>query len=355
MNNSKKIRYAIIGSGWRSRFYLRIAKALPDLFEVTGMLVRSKEKMDTFSKEYGIFVTMNKVELMNTKPDFIVVVINKQGILELCIELMREGIPILTETPPAVSIEDLQEFWRTKVEFNAKVQVAEQYLFYPKYDARLKIAKEGFLGDIQTVTLSGIHGYHGVSMIRSFLGAHFTNVKISAKKYSYPIAVTQDRDGMLKKGETKVFHRVRADLEFENGTVGFYDYCGLQYHTYVRSQQLIVQGTRGEIENDKVCYLTEDNVPMRQMLTPVTDGVHPGIESIGFAGKPIYQNPFNSNLLAEDETAIARILLGMKHYLETGEEWYSLAEAMQDTYLALLMNEAVARGEEVTSTTQEWA
>lgn len=35
-----KIRYAIIGSGWRALFYIRIAKALPEQFEVTGILVR---------------------------------------------------------------------------------------------------------------------------------------------------------------------------------------------------------------------------------------------------------------------------------------------------------------------------
>ena len=28
-----KIRYGVIGSGWRAEFYIRIAKAVPDKFE----------------------------------------------------------------------------------------------------------------------------------------------------------------------------------------------------------------------------------------------------------------------------------------------------------------------------------
>ncbi|RYG23273.1 gfo/Idh/MocA family oxidoreductase, partial [bacterium] len=37
-------RFAIVGAGWRTEFFLRIAKALPDQFEVTKVLVRSDEK-----------------------------------------------------------------------------------------------------------------------------------------------------------------------------------------------------------------------------------------------------------------------------------------------------------------------
>ena len=39
-----KIRYGVIGSGWRAEFYIRIAKAVPDKFEFTAVLIRDKEK-----------------------------------------------------------------------------------------------------------------------------------------------------------------------------------------------------------------------------------------------------------------------------------------------------------------------
>lgn len=40
----KKIRFGLIGSGWRAEFYIRIAKMLPEQFELTGVLIRDKEK-----------------------------------------------------------------------------------------------------------------------------------------------------------------------------------------------------------------------------------------------------------------------------------------------------------------------
>ena len=48
-----KVRFAVVGSGWRSFFYIRIAKALPEIFELTALLCRSREKADRFRREYG--------------------------------------------------------------------------------------------------------------------------------------------------------------------------------------------------------------------------------------------------------------------------------------------------------------
>ena len=44
----RKIRFIIVGSGWRSLYYVRIAKALKDRFELCALLCRTKEKADRF-------------------------------------------------------------------------------------------------------------------------------------------------------------------------------------------------------------------------------------------------------------------------------------------------------------------
>ncbi len=36
--------FAIVGAGWRAAFFLRIARALPGRFAVTGMVVRDPER-----------------------------------------------------------------------------------------------------------------------------------------------------------------------------------------------------------------------------------------------------------------------------------------------------------------------
>ena len=38
------IKYGIVGAGWRSEFYLRIAELLPKEFSVSGIYIRNSEK-----------------------------------------------------------------------------------------------------------------------------------------------------------------------------------------------------------------------------------------------------------------------------------------------------------------------
>ena len=58
--------------------------------------------------------------------------------------------------------------------------------------------------------------------------------------------------------------------------------------------------------------------------------------------------------LNEDETAIACFLDRMQGYLAGGAEVYPLADALQDAYLALLMERALAAGQPLKSTPQPW-
>ena len=56
----KKIKFAVIGSGWRAQFYIRIAKAVPDMFELTDVLIRDKIKGEKFSHLWCVCGTDNR-------------------------------------------------------------------------------------------------------------------------------------------------------------------------------------------------------------------------------------------------------------------------------------------------------
>ncbi len=38
------IRFGLIGAGWRAEFFLRIAQALPDRFQITGVVTRNADR-----------------------------------------------------------------------------------------------------------------------------------------------------------------------------------------------------------------------------------------------------------------------------------------------------------------------
>src|SRR5688572_3578708 len=102
------ISFAIIGAGWRSEFFARVARELPDHFRLTGLLSRSAEKAAIFGRTWQVPVAASLNELLATKPDFVVVSVPWGVGEELVIELSRRGVPVLYETPPSPSLEGLR-------------------------------------------------------------------------------------------------------------------------------------------------------------------------------------------------------------------------------------------------------
>ena len=96
------LSYLIVGSGYRSKFYARIAATYPELFSAM-FLCRSEEKADLMRRETGIPATCSREECGKFRPDLVVVVVNKAGLTDVCIEWAQRGYPVLVETPAAMT------------------------------------------------------------------------------------------------------------------------------------------------------------------------------------------------------------------------------------------------------------
>ena len=140
----KPLSFVTVGSGWRSLFFVRIAKTCPELFELKYMLCRTQEKADKMALEHDIPTTVSASECELAKPDFVVVAVSKSTLYEVTKKWTGKGFPVLCETPAADSVGDLKELWEL-LKAGAKVQVAEQYHRYPIMAAGLKAIKDGRL------------------------------------------------------------------------------------------------------------------------------------------------------------------------------------------------------------------
>ncbi|HNW87098.1 MAG TPA: Gfo/Idh/MocA family oxidoreductase [Candidatus Limiplasma sp.] len=342
-----KVKYGLIGSGWRAEFYLRIARLVPDQFEVTAVMVREQAKGEAVAARFGVPVVSDLDGLLATKPDFVVACVKRGFLAGYVTELSRRGVPALCETPPAETEAELLNLWEDVNRFSGRVQVAEQYFAQPLYAAYETALRGGLIGRVENISLSALHGYHGASIIRRYLNAGFGNAAIYGKRYRYEVTETYGREGMCFDGETFVCPRDRLTFEFDNGTTAFFDFSDpAQYHSFIRTRQLNVQGVRGEIDDLTVRYLTEQNVPVTQELKRIDLGVYGNQEwchfGIMLGERFLYRSPFGNARLNDDEIAVATCLQGMRRYLETGEDCYSLRDALQDMYLCLTMERALS-------------
>ena len=313
------IRFAVIGSGWRSLFYVRIARALPDMFELTALLCRGQEKADRIQKEYGIHTTTSEDEIIASKPDFVVSAVNKSSMSDVVRYWAAKGIPVLSETPAGLDIDTLKAI-RQDVENGARIQVAEQYFLYPSIKAVIDECKSGTIGEPVSLTISAMHDYHAASVIRRMLDTGLEDVTVTGKTFSMKVTDTRTRYEVLTEGRVVEKEEKHLIMEYADGKTAFYDFMSDQYRSPIRNRYINLRGTRGEIINDTVYYLDKDNLAACKKLD--------------------IKNPYGYAGLSEDEAAITGILLGMKEYVDKGKEVYPMNEALYDAYMGILMCEA---------------
>lgn len=331
------IKYAILGAGWRSEFYLRIATLLPDTFKVSGIYIRNPEKQVEFAEKYNVKIVTSLDELLNTDFDFIVSCVNKAGICDTVRELANKNIPVLTETPIGTSIAEIDNFL-AEIKPEWRVQVAEQFHFMPRNAAIKSIIESSILGEITQVQLSCCHDYHAASLIKFFLGTGDEMPETSS--FTLPDSVNRynSRAGLLNEPETVTSEEKFVVLRFKDKTA-IYDFNYEQYFSDIRRSRILIRGTNGEILNDECTYL-KDGIPHSFTLKRNSYGTNESLDgytlvNITAEGMVLYENPFKGARLSDEEIAIATCILNMKKYLETGVPFYTLIEAANDSKMFL--------------------
>ena len=331
------IKYAIIGAGWRSEFYLRKAALLPDTFKVSGIYIRNPEKQVEFAEKYNVKIVTSLNELLNTDFDFIVSCVNKTGICDTVKELSSKNIPLLTETPIGTSLSEIDAFL-SEIKSDWRVQVAEQFHFMPRNAAIKSVIESGILGEITQVQLSCCHDYHAASLIRFILGTLDEMPEVSAFSLTDTVNRYNSRGGLLKKTELVTAEEKFVLLKFKNKTA-IYDFNYEQYFSDIRRSRILIRGTNGEILNDECTYL-KGGLPHAFKLRRNSYGANESLDgftlvNITAEGRVLYENPFKDARLSDEEIAMATCLLNMKKYLETGTPFYTLREAALDSKIFL--------------------
>lgn len=359
MTDGRSIRFGLVGGGWRAEFFTRVAAALPERLQLAGVLQRDAAKAAAFALKWNTVVCHTLDAMADLEPDFVVVSVSAAAYPGFARELHRLNLPVLCETPAGLDLPAMLEIWEL-VEAGLRLHVAEQYLFQPLHAARLALIAQRKLGRVSSARVSTAHGYHGVSLMRKFMGVGFEDATIRARQFVAPLCEGPGRAGPPSEEELVQSTQLLGEFDFGD-RLGLFDFTDMQYWSYVRSHHVVIRGERGEIADSDVRYLEDFRTPVVQELKRVDRGqfgdldgyYHQGI----LAGDDYaFRNPYPYARLMDDEIAIATVLEKMGACARgEGAGPYPFAEAAQDQYLSLSMSEAAATGAAVRTTRQPWA
>ncbi|MBO0792609.1 MAG: Gfo/Idh/MocA family oxidoreductase [Ktedonobacteraceae bacterium] len=352
-------RFGIVGGGWRSLFFLRAAQALPDRFEVAGMTVRNEARGQELEEAWGVKTYRTLDELLRIADlRFVVVSVPRSVAPQIISTLAERAIPVLTETPPAPDLAGLLALHDLS-RHGARIQVAEQYHLQPLHAARLAFTHSGKLGVVTQAQVSIAHGYHGISLIRRFLGITFEPARITAHRFTSPLIAGPERSGPPSQERLVQSEQHIAYLDFGD-KLGVFDFVNdHQYRSWIRSPRLLVRGNHGEINATHASYLVDYHTPITLDFMRQDAGTNGNIEGYYHKGilagsEWVYKNPFAPARLNDEEIAVASCLAGMDAYVDGGPDIYSLAEASQDHYLSLMIERSLPSSEPVVTALQPW-
>ncbi len=262
----------LIGAGGRSDFFLRIARRMPQHFEVVCVQVRDPVKGKAYADRWQLPVVNTFPELLEREElEFVLVSVSQPAAAEVIASVAATGMPVLTETPPGQTVAELERL--TALTRNgAHIQVAEHYQFQPLHAARLALARDGCLGDITQAQVSAAHGYHGVSLMRLILGVGFADATIHAFGVESRLLASRRRTGRPVADKLEDSHQILALFEFDSGQSGLFDFTWDQYWSWVRAPRVLIRGTRGEIVQDRITWLRNSQTPMSLPLERVDGG-----------------------------------------------------------------------------------
>jgi predicted dehydrogenase len=354
-------KIAIIGAGWRSEFFIRIAQLLPEKFEIVGVVARKDEVRSALAERFGVQTYSSISQLLSkNKPDYAISSVSWDSNPSVVEELVSAGVYVLCETPPAPTLEGLQKLWAA-VGSSEMVQVAEQYLSLPGHSARLAITESGVIGDVSSLELSSTHGYHAVSIMRGFLQSGFEPTTITTRQFEAPLVDPLSRNGFNADLSPKNAKTTISLIDFGSGKSGVYNFVDNQWHNQLRHRRIVVRGSRGEIVDDSVIRLVEGPAITTSRIKRYQLGYDLNLdgydtEHLSFDGKVVFKNPFTGLRFMDEEIAIATLMAQMADWINgNAKAPYPLNEACQDHLVSLAIDESIALGKSVTTAKQDWA
>lgn len=234
-NPQHPLRVAIIGTSARSNYmYGPLIKALPGELSLTSVWGRSSESARRLGESLDVPWYTNIDQLIaETSPEVGIVSVAYQANGMVGLMAVEHGLHVLLETPIAHKLSEADAIIQASRLRGLKVEVAEQFHRRPLEQLKLKLIESGLFGRVYTALndFAG-HGYHGVSVLRSYLGFNTKPVQVvgavqRAKLQPHLARLSGDSGSRVETQEHGI-------ITFEDGRLGIFHWSDVGYDSALR-------------------------------------------------------------------------------------------------------------------------
>jgi predicted dehydrogenase len=231
---SDPIRVAIIGTAARSSYlYGPLTASIPGV-ELVSVWGRSPEPARKLGESLGVpwYTDLEKLK-RETAPQIGIVSVAYNANGQVGLMAVESGLHVLLETPIAHKLSEADAIIAAAQARGLKIEVAEQFHRRPLEQIKLKLLESGLFGRVYSSfnDFAG-HGYHGVSVMRSYLGFDTKPVQVQGAVRSYELTPHWSRLSGSREGRTET--QEHGIIEFEAGQLGLFHWTDVGYDSPLR-------------------------------------------------------------------------------------------------------------------------
>ena len=368
-SNQHPLRVAIIGTAPRSDYlYGPILHALPDEVELVGVWGRSADSARRLGESVNApwYTDLDRL-VREQAPEIGIVSVAYSANGEVGLMAVEAGLHVLLETPIAHSLSEADAIIAAAKKRGRKIEVAEQFHRRPLEQIKLALIRSDLFGRVHTSfnDFAG-HGYHGVSVMRSYLGFDARPIQVTGAVRNYPLAAQWSRLAGTRGERTET--QEHGIVEFEGGQLGIFHWTSVGYDSatrWWRSSRFLAERGMGitvgvNLEVQEWLSLIAPGGEAPRFITlerrwERNDGgaLLAMVAHTGDLDLPIvaWENPFRPVVKGhgvqwhDDEIGVAGCLLSLVHALRTGEEpSYGADQARLDQELTVAIRMSSAAG-----------
>jgi predicted dehydrogenase len=235
MTGKQPIRVAIIGTAKRSSYlYGPLVKALPEEVELVSVWGRSADSARRLGEGLGVpWYTDVERLVRESAPQIGIVCVAYHANGQVGLMALEHGLHVLLETPIAHKLSEADAIISAAAQRGLMIEVAEQFHRRPLEQIKLKLIASGLFGRVHTSfnDFAG-HGYHGVSVMRSYLGFDAKPVQVVGAVRQYDLSAHWSR--LANTRSSRVETQEHALVEFEGGQLGIFHWTDLGYDSALR-------------------------------------------------------------------------------------------------------------------------
>jgi predicted dehydrogenase len=366
---SDPIRVAIIGTSKRSDYlYGPLIQAMPEQVEMVAIWGRSEESARKLGQSLGTpwYTDLEKL-VRETAPQIAIVSVAYGANGEVGCMAVESGLHVLLETPIAHKLSEADAIIQAAQRRGLKIEVAEQFHRRPLEQIKLKLIESGLFGRVHTAynDFAG-HGYHGVSVMRSYLGLNARPVQITGAVRKYELAPHWSRlAGTHGPRQETQEHGL---VEFDGGQLGVFHWTDVGYDSALRwwrSSRFLAENGMGitvgvglNVQEWLTLLAPGEEMPHFITLERRWERVDGGalvamVAHTGDAELPIvkWENPFlpakqgHGRQWHDDEIGVAGCLLSLVEAVRSGSEpTYGPIQARLDQELILALRQSSIEG-----------